>query len=139
MDGWMDGWVMTGEGEGGGVRIDVLWDADVDVVLMLCGVGIWRCLVVSLVEEGSCRDAAGWVVEFVESRSGVGGELAGVDAPVDDFRVGVSKGTSPSRGGGCVESAHAVGVEGCQWCVGVFDLARCVGESALRVGLGCCI
>ena len=91
---------------------------------------------VIVVTKGSCGDTAGWIIEFIERRSGVGGELCGVDAPVDDFRVGVSERTSRSRGGGCVERAHVVGVEGCQWRVDVFDLAGCVGKSACSVGFG---
>lgn len=68
---------------------------------------------VALVEQRSCRKAAVWIIEGVEGRSGVGGELGGVNAaPVDDFGVGVAKWTGQSRGGGRVERARAVGVEG---------------------------
>ena len=117
----------------------LLWDSDVDVVFVFRGIGIRRCSIVSLDEKGSCRDTARWVVKFVECGSSVGGELGGVDAPVDDFRVRVSERTSRSRGGGRVERAHAVGVEGRQCSVDVFGIARCGGVGALCVGLGRCV
>ena len=46
-------------------------------------------------------------VRCVEYCSGVGGELAGIEAPVDDFGVGVPDRTGQSHGGGCVEGADA--------------------------------
>ena len=122
-------------GKGGGACL--LWDSDVDVVFVFRGIGIRRCRVVPLGEKGSCRDTAGWVVKIVECGSSVGGELGGVDAPVDDFWVRVSERTSRSCGGGRVECAHAVGVEGRQCSVDVFGIARCDGVGALCVGLGC--
>ena len=114
----------------------LLWDPDVDVVFILRDIRIRRRRTVSLVEDGSCRDTAGWIVEFFDRRSGVGGELGGVDAPVDDFRVRVSEMTSRSSGGGRVECTHVVGMEGCKRSINVFDAARRVGISPVSVHLG---
>lgn len=48
MDGWMDG----GEGggrEGGREESGLPWDANVDVVLILCGICVWRSAIVAFV------------------------------------------------------------------------------------------
>ena len=73
---------------------------------------------------------------MIKGCSRVGRELRRVDAPVDDFRVGVSERASRSRSRGRIERAVVVGVEGRQRRVDVFDLSRSVGEGAVAVGLG---
>lgn len=117
----------------------LLWDADIDVVFIPRDIRIRHRRAVSFVEKGPCRDSVGWIVQLIERCSGIGGELRGIDAPIDDFRVRVSESTSRSRGGGRVESAHAVGMEGRQCSVDIFGLARCNGISAFCVGLGRCV
>lgn len=122
----------------GGVRKEagLLRDSDVDVVFIRRDICIRRRRIVSLVEERSRRDAAGWIVEFVNYRSSIGGEPGSVDAPVDDFRVCVSEMASRSSGGGRVECTHVVGMEGCKRGINVFDAAGRVGISPVCVRLG---
>lgn len=95
--------------EGGGAI-----DADVDVILVLQCVGVQRCtaIITSWVQRAR-GDAAGGVVEVVEFCADIGGKLGGIDAPVDDFGVGVTESTSRARGFGVVQGAIIVGVEGC--------------------------
>ena len=127
----------------GGIRVAVmgraegrglLWDADVDGVFMSRGIRVGTRTTVSLGEYRLGWDAAGRAVEAVERGPGVGREQAGVDAPVDDFGVGVSERTGPSHGGGRVEGVRAVGAEGRQRRVDVLDGAGRGGERAVRVG-----
>ena len=100
---------------------DLLVQADVDVIVPVrhgfraCRVGVGVCLIAASRSEGTGGDAAGGVVESVYVRADGAGQLGGVDAaPVDDLGVGVAEGAGGADGGGGVECAEDVGVEGCQ-------------------------
>ena len=128
------------KGRGKEEKKGLLWDPDVDVVFIVRGISIGRRgIVASVVGKGSGRDTVRWVVEFVDSGSGVGGESGGVEAPVDDFGVCVSERASGSSGGGRVECTHVIGMEGCKRSIDIFDFARCVGVSPVSVRLGRCV
>ena len=115
----------------------LLWDPDINVVFIHRDIRIRRHgIVSSIVGKGSRRDTAGWVIQFIDLCSGIRGELGGVEAPVDDFRVCVSERPSRSSGSGRVECTHAVGMEGCKRSVDIFDAARRISISPVSVRLG---
>ncbi len=105
--------------DGADEEVDEQWfgdfgavDFDVDEVLMahgICGAGGGGG---GRVERTAAGEAAFGVVKLVECCAGVGGELRGGDAPVDEFGVGVSKWAGRASGEGGVEDSGGVGVEG---------------------------
>ena len=78
------------------LRDVVAVELDVDEVLVV-GLGFIQPAWIVGLRRGFARaatsygTAGGWAVESVESRSGVRGELSGVDAPVDYFRIRVAE------------------------------------------------
>ena len=97
---WSLGVLCVREVGGAGRVNNLLVYADVDKILVGCCVCSAGCCAVfvagTLLEQRACRYAAVRVVERVEIRTNVGGELGRVYAPVDDFGVGVSEGAGGS-------------------------------------------
>ncbi len=93
--------------EGGGAI-----DADVDEVLVVHSIWAPWENASAFAMHRTGRNAAGRVVEIIEVCTDVGGELGGVDVPIDYFRVGVAKGASEACSFGVVQGRTVVGVKG---------------------------
>ena len=87
-------------------------DADVDKVLVVHPVWASWETGIAFVVQRTGGNTAGRVIEVIEVCTDISGELGGVDVPIDDFRVGVAKGTSEARSFGVVESRAVVRMKG---------------------------